>query len=137
MKRYQQIVKQGSSLGAYDGDELVGLAIAESREWNRSLWVWELGVDREHRRSGIGTKIVEALVHVAKHLNLRIIVCETQNTNVPAIEFYRATGFEMGGIDEGITARQGQRRCYVPRRHIRQQAEDAALGHLRHPFDDR
>ena len=36
MNRYQQIVKQGTSLGAFDGDRLVGLAIAELREWNRS-----------------------------------------------------------------------------------------------------
>ena len=99
MGRYQQIIKQGTSLGAYDGDRLVGLAIAERRDWNRSLWVWELGVEKEHRRAGGGTKLVEALTRVAKDLNLRIIVCETQNTNVPAIEFYRKTGFEVNGID--------------------------------------
>jgi ribosomal protein S18 acetylase RimI-like enzyme len=99
MKRYQQIVKQSTSLGAYEGGRLVGLAISERRDWNRSLWVWELGVEKEHRRAGVGTQLVEALVRVAKDLNLRIIVCETQNTNVPAIEFYRKTGFEVEGID--------------------------------------
>lgn len=99
MRRYQQIIKQGTSLGAYDGDRLIGLAIAERRDWNRSLWVWELGVEKEHRRTGVGTKLVEALTRLAKDFNLRIIVCETQNTNVPAIEFYRKTGFEVDGID--------------------------------------
>jgi len=99
MELYQQIIKQATSLGAYEGDRLVGLAIAERRDWNRSLWVWELGVEEEHRRTGVGTKLVEALTRVAKDLNLRIIVCETQNTNVPAIEFYRKTGFEVDGVD--------------------------------------
>jgi ribosomal protein S18 acetylase RimI-like enzyme len=99
MERYQQIVKQGTSIGAYDGDRLVGLAIAERRGWNRSLWVWELGVEKEHRREGIGTKLVERLVSLAKDLELRVIVCETQNTNMPAIKFYRKTGFELDGID--------------------------------------
>ena len=28
-----------------------------------------------------------------------LIVCETQNYNVPAIEFYRKVGFEIEGID--------------------------------------
>ena len=26
-------------------------------------------------------------------------MCETQTTNVPAIDFYRSVGFEVGGID--------------------------------------
>jgi len=99
MVRYQQIIKQGTSLGAYNNDRLVGLAIAERRDWNRSLWVWEIGVEKQLRRTGVGTKLVEALTRLAKVLNLRIIVCETQNTNVPAIEFYRKTGFEVEGID--------------------------------------
>lgn len=42
---------------------------------------------------------MEAVADEAKEANLRIIVCETQNTNVPAIEFYRKVGFEIGGVD--------------------------------------
>jgi len=99
MERYQQIIKQGTSLGAYENGVLVGLAIAERRNWNRSLWVWELGIDEEHRMAGVGRKLVNALTRLAENLGLRIIVCETQNTNVPAIEFYRKTGFELDGID--------------------------------------
>jgi ribosomal protein S18 acetylase RimI-like enzyme len=78
---------------------LVGLAIAQRRNWNRSLWLWELGIEETRRRTGIGTKLVESLVHSAKDAGLRVIVCETQNTNVPAIDFYRKTGFELDGID--------------------------------------
>jgi ribosomal protein S18 acetylase RimI-like enzyme len=99
MNRYQRIVEQGASLGVYDGGRLVGLAIAESRHWNRSLWVWEIGVEEEYRRAKIGTRLVEALVALARNLDLRVIVCETQNTNVPAIEFYKSTGFVIDGID--------------------------------------
>jgi ribosomal protein S18 acetylase RimI-like enzyme len=35
----------------------------------------------------------------AKRAGCRVVVCETQNTNVPAIDFYRKVGFEIGGID--------------------------------------
>ena len=42
---------------------------------------------------------MEAVADEAKEANLRVIVCETQNTNVPAIEFYRKVGFEIEGID--------------------------------------
>jgi ribosomal protein S18 acetylase RimI-like enzyme len=30
---------------------------------------------------------------------LRTLLCETQNTNVPAIRFYRKMGFALEGLD--------------------------------------
>lgn len=42
---------------------------------------------------------MEALADRARKADLRIMVCETQNTNVPAIEFYRKVSFEVEGID--------------------------------------
>ena len=37
-------------------------------------------------------------LHASKE-GFRVLVCETQTTNVPAIDFYRSVGFEVGGID--------------------------------------
>jgi len=99
LDRYKQVVQQGLSLGAYDGDQLVGIVIAEQESWNRSLWVWEFCVAETHRRRGIGKQLMEALADKAKEAGMRVIVCETQNYNVPAIEFYRKVGFEIEGID--------------------------------------
>jgi len=99
VKAYEWVVQQGFSLGAYDGHQMVGIAIAEKVDWNRSLWVWEFGVAETHRRRGIGRRLMEALADEAKEAGLRIMVCETQNTNVPAIAFYRKVGFEIEGID--------------------------------------
>ena len=42
---------------------------------------------------------MEALAEKGRAIGLRTIVCETQNTNVPAIEFYRKVGFTVEGID--------------------------------------
>jgi ribosomal protein S18 acetylase RimI-like enzyme len=36
---------------------------------------------------------------LAMETGLRAIICETQNTNVPAIRFYRAVGFGVEGVD--------------------------------------
>ncbi len=99
IEHFQQVVRQKLSFAAYCGGQLVGVAIAERRDWNRTLWVWELGVAESHRRMGVGRQLVETLAGEAKAVGLRIIVCETQNTNVPAIEFYRKAGFELDGID--------------------------------------
>jgi ribosomal protein S18 acetylase RimI-like enzyme len=87
------------SLGVYDGELLVGLALAEAREWNKSLWIWQFGVDADYKRRGIGRRLMDELAHRATKAGLRIMVAETQNTNVPAIRFYRAAGFEIDAID--------------------------------------
>jgi ribosomal protein S18 acetylase RimI-like enzyme len=97
--RYQQVLSHGLSLGAYDGDALVGLALSEPRAWNRSLWVWEFHVAQTHRWQGIGRRLMDALAHRAVEAGLRVLVCETQNTNLPAIQFYRRAGLEIDGVD--------------------------------------
>jgi len=85
--------------GAYDGDQIVGLALAEAQHRNRSLWVWQFEVLEAYRRKGVGRQLMDSLAEKARHAGLRIIVCETQNTNVPAINFYRKAGFSVEGID--------------------------------------
>jgi GNAT superfamily N-acetyltransferase len=95
----QQAVQQGLSLAAYDGSRMIAIAIAEARRWNRSLWVWEFHVAPDYQRQGIGRQLMQALAEVARSTGMRVMVCETQNTNLPAISFYRQVGFNIEGID--------------------------------------
>jgi ribosomal protein S18 acetylase RimI-like enzyme len=99
LEHYQQVPSFGFSFGAYAVDQCVGIALAEPRHWNRSLWVWELHVAETHRRRGVGRQLIDALAEKAREVGLRTIVCETQNTNIPAIRFYRRVGFHIEGID--------------------------------------
>lgn len=96
---YRKIIEEGLSIGAYDGDELVGIAIAEKKSWNRTLWIWEFHVDQRYHQRGIGRQMIERLAQIGRAAGCRVMVCETQNTNVPAIRFYRQVGFELGAID--------------------------------------
>jgi ribosomal protein S18 acetylase RimI-like enzyme len=93
------VAQNGCSFGAYDCDALVGVAIAEPRAWHTDLWVWDFHVHAVYRRLGIGRRLMDALAERAREHALRTIVCETQNTNVPAIRFYRSAGFELVGVD--------------------------------------
>jgi ribosomal protein S18 acetylase RimI-like enzyme len=99
VERYEAVMLLGHSFGAYEGDECVGIAIAEPMQWNRSLWVWELHVAESYRGRGIGRALVDKLAAKGRAADLRTIVCETQNTNAPAIAFYRRAGFAIEGID--------------------------------------
>lgn len=97
--RYEQIISQGYSAGVYYEDKLVGIAIAEKRVWNRTLWIWEFHIDSDYRGMGIGRELMEHMSSTGREAGCRVMVCETQSTNVPAIRFYRKVGFEIGGVD--------------------------------------
>jgi ribosomal protein S18 acetylase RimI-like enzyme len=99
LHRYTQVCNAGFSCGAYDGELLVGLIIAEPQEWNRSLSVWEFHVAAIYRRTGIGRQLMAWAEEQAKRSGLRTIVCETQNTNAAAIMVYRRLGFTIEGVD--------------------------------------
>lgn len=97
---YLRLPELGFSFGAFNAaDECIGLALAEPHFWNRSLWVHELHVDRVYRRQGVARALVMALNAQAFANHLRVLVCETQNTNADAIQFYLRTGFTIEGID--------------------------------------
>ncbi len=51
------------------------------------------------RRRGIGRQLMEMLTERGRAAGMRTVVCETQNTNLPAIRFYRKLGFRFEGID--------------------------------------
>jgi ribosomal protein S18 acetylase RimI-like enzyme len=96
---YQRSLEHGFSLGAYDGERLVGVALAEPQAWNNTLWVWEFHVAESYRGQGIGYQLMETLAERCRAAGLRAIKCETQTTNVPAIRFYRKAGFSLEGIE--------------------------------------
>jgi streptothricin acetyltransferase len=99
LQRYNGVLKEGYSFGAFEGEALAGFIIAEIYHWNNSLWVWEYHVAGSQRGQGIGRRLMETAAEKAKAAGLRIIVCETQNTNVSAIKVYRKLGFRVEGID--------------------------------------
>ena len=98
-RRYGDVVGQGMSFAAYDGECMVGVAIAEPAGWNRSLWIREFGISSPYRRQGVGRRLIDRVALHAVKESLRVLVCETQTSNVPAIDFYRSVGFEVAGID--------------------------------------
>lgn len=64
-------------------------------EWEgRSYTLVDLAVEESHRRTGIGRRLVEALL--APRREERVLL-STQPTAEPAHAFYRATGWELVG----------------------------------------
>jgi ribosomal protein S18 acetylase RimI-like enzyme len=105
-QRYAAIVQAGDSFAAYDDSQCVALAIGEVQSWNASLTIWELHVAPRHQGQGIGRRLMETVADHARGQGARMLVCETQSTNVPAIRFYRALGFVLDGIDLSLYTNQ-------------------------------
>lgn len=99
VERYQEILQEGLSLGAWQGDQLVGVGIAGAEAWNHTLWIWEFHIQPAFHGQGIGRRLMDAMADAGRSAGMRTLRVETQNTNVPAIRFYRSLGFHIEGID--------------------------------------
>jgi ribosomal protein S18 acetylase RimI-like enzyme len=106
VQRYAAIVQAGCSFAAYVEGQCVALAIGEMQSWNASLIIWEFHVAPSHQGQGVGRRLMETVADHARSRRLRLLVCETQSTNVPAIRFYRALGFVLDGIDLSLYTNQ-------------------------------
>ena len=97
--RYLALVAAGHAFGAFVDEACVGVALCEPHAWNASLFIHEFRIAPDFQRMGIGRALMAAVEEHARAEGMRCVVCETQNTNVPAIRFYRALGFTLDAVD--------------------------------------
>ncbi|KMQ62221.1 streptothricin acetyltransferase [Chryseobacterium sp. BLS98] len=94
-----KIIEKGHSFGVFEGKKLSGWVVCEHRIWNNSFYIENILVSESLRRQGAGAQLIKNAVREARNLNCRIIELETQNTNYPAIQFYRRLGFSITGLN--------------------------------------
>jgi streptothricin acetyltransferase len=90
----------GLYLVAEEGRRLVGLLDMERERWRDTAIIWNLLVDKEYRRRGLGREFIQRAIAWGRSHHLRAIVLETQTDNLPACRFYQAMGLQLGGIDD-------------------------------------
>ena len=96
---YQGLTAKGYAFGAYQHDRLIGFAIGEAFPDEQYVRVWEFHVMAEFRRMGVGRALMQREIVKARQDGLRMMMLETQNTNMKAIRFYRKMGFSLESID--------------------------------------
>ena len=96
---YNLIIDHGYSLGAFHEDKMIGYMIAEDRKWNNSVWIEMIRVAKDYKGYGIGSSMLSTLESLSKECFKRSIEIETQNMNVPAINFYKKNGFKFTGLN--------------------------------------
>ncbi|MNZ61665.1 ribosomal-protein-alanine N-acetyltransferase [compost metagenome] len=98
-ERYERIIPLGFSLGGFLDNKLIAVAICEPIYWNNTLKIWHFQVNENYRRMKTGKALMENIIDLANSEGFRAVVLETQNTNAPAVDFYKQCGFELDGID--------------------------------------
>lgn len=79
---------------------LVGLLDVERERWRDTAVVWNILVDRDHRRQGLGAELIGRAITWARKNRLRALVLETQTNNYAACRFYDKIGFRLCGLDD-------------------------------------
>lgn len=92
-----------------DDDQVAYIAILDkkcigsirvSKRWNNNAFIDDLLVDRNYRRKGIGSSLMDKAVAWSKEKGLNGVSLETQNNNLLACRFYLKYGFKLGGMDQ-------------------------------------
>ena len=74
------------AFGAYEEDKLVGFVEGFLEQWNNRYRITNICVFEDAvRRTGVGTKLLEAIMREAKRSGARMAVLETQSFNYKAI----------------------------------------------------
>ncbi len=87
---------------AEHNDQVHGFAFADFEEWNKSVLLQGIFVLPESKGKSIGKTLLNEILEFAKSVDSDRIRLETQNTNVPAIEFYLKNGFHFCGFDNSL-----------------------------------
>jgi aminoglycoside 3-N-acetyltransferase I len=83
-------------LGAFQGEAVVGFLLGYELIRRHSeashLFVYELGVDPQHRRRGVATALMDEVASVARRRGIRSAFLLTNESNGPAMALYDRLG---------------------------------------------
>lgn len=93
-------VRKGLTV-AVEGSEIIGFANLYNYEADKSAFIGNVVVDKNHRGRGLGKEIVLYMLNIAfNKLNLPEIKISVFSENTPAILLYSNLGFQPYGIEE-------------------------------------
>lgn len=88
-------------IGAYDGGKCVGLAVMQDAPM-RYMYLYDLKVDRDYRKRGVATALLDRAKEVCRAKGYRGIYTQGQDNNLSACLFYIKYGFTIGGLDTDV-----------------------------------
>jgi len=90
------------AVAAFDGPRVVGGITAHTLPMTRSesseLFVYDLAVHGEHRRRGVGRRLVDALRALAQEAGIPVVFVPAEDDDADALAFYRSLAGEESGV---------------------------------------
>lgn len=108
---YDELAKAHLFVGAYDGNECIGLAILR-HSWHKYLYLYDLKVNAECRGKGVGALLMDKCKAIAVEHGYRGLYTQGQDNNLAACQFYLKNGFVIGGLDTHVytgTSQEGKK----------------------------
>ncbi len=85
----------------YDDGKVLGYIIVGSSEDKRKAHLQSIAVQKNYRRQGIASKLMDWCIDLLRLYGFERIVLEVREKNIPARYFYLSKGFSIDGITEG------------------------------------
>lgn len=77
----------------------IGLIVVGKQSWNKTARIWDIAINEESQRKGIGGKLLKFAEKRAVEWKCRAIILECQSSNYSAIQFYLKHGYNLIGFD--------------------------------------
>lgn len=98
---WDELSKNSIFIGAYDGNECIGLAILQ-QAMMKYMYLYDLKVNKAYRSRHIGKMLIEKSKDVAAEHGYRGLYTQGQSNNLGACLFYLNNGFVIGGLDTHV-----------------------------------
>ena len=98
-KLYEDWWEKAEAFGIVEDGKLLVAIEVNSEEWSNRLLITELFVDKRIRGQGYGKQLINLAKKMTVEQGYRVLMLETQSSNVNAIDFYLSQGFTLIGFD--------------------------------------
>ena len=91
--------EKAEAFGIVENGKLLAAIEVNPEEWSNRLLITELFVDEKIRGQGYGKKLIDLAKEITVKRGYRVLMLETQSSNVNAVDFYLHQGFILIGFD--------------------------------------
>lgn len=99
LKQIASGADEGVVLVAEHDDVPVALLLAQVQPAYGTLHVYDVRVDYDLRRQGLGTAMMFQVIAQSREQGLRAVAAESTTDNMPAARFLLKCGFDLAGLD--------------------------------------
>jgi aminoglycoside 3-N-acetyltransferase I len=90
------------AIAAFSGDDIIGGVTAHTLPMTRAesseVFIYDVAVQRDYQRRGIGRQLVTRLLEEAAASGIRDVFVPADNDDVHALDFYRALGGDASAV---------------------------------------